>query len=195
MQPLSSDELSALQNFLLSEQTPPDALSSLEMLDGYMTAAAVGPQVFEADDWYASIWDQERKLFPEFTSQEEAELISELIVRHNNSLSRILIEEPEEFRPLYERIGYDSDEDEQLAIEEWSMGFIVGMELASGAWQPFFDNEEIAILVLPMLMLGKVSDDFEKLTEAEIRELRETMPDSVLLINSYWHENDESTEE
>ena len=75
------------------------------------------------------------------------------------------------------------------------MGFIVGMELASGAWQPFFDNEEIAILVLPMLMLGKVSDDFEKLTEAEIRELRETMPDSVLLINSYWHENDESTEE
>ena len=91
MQPLSSDELSALQNFLLSEQTPPDALSSLEMLDGYMTAAAVGPQVFEADDWYASIWDQERKLFPEFTSQEEAELISELIVRHNNSLSRILI--------------------------------------------------------------------------------------------------------
>ncbi len=36
MQPLSLDELSTLEQFLVSEKTPPDSLSSLEMLDGYI---------------------------------------------------------------------------------------------------------------------------------------------------------------
>ena len=191
MQPLSFDELNILEHFLVSEQTPPDSLASLEMLDGYMTAAAAGPQVFQVDDWYASIWDQEKKLMPEFTSTEEADLIGELIVRHNNSITRILSEEPEEFLPLYERVGYESEEEEKLAVEEWAMGFIIGMELAYDAWEPFFDNEQVSLFTLPMFMLGKVSEESESLTEEEILDLTESMANSVILINSFWHSNED----
>lgn len=195
MQPLSLDELSTLEKFLVSEQTPPDALSSLEMLDGYMTAAAVGPQVFELEDWYASMWDQEKKLTPEFSSPEEAELIGELIVRHNNSITQLLEDEPEVYLPLFERVGYESDEVRKLAVEEWTMGFIIGMELAYDAWKPLFDDEEAAVLSMSIFMLSKVSDDFNHLTENEILELTESVAESVICIYSFWHgEGDEDEE-
>ncbi len=191
MQPLSLDELSTLEQFLISDQTPPDALSSLEMLDGYMTAAAVGPQVFEIDDWYSSIWDQDKKLKPEFTSDEQAELISELIVRHNNALTLLLEEEPEEFLPFFDRVGYESDEVRKIAVEEWAMGFIIGMELAYDAWKPLFDDEEAAVLSMAIFMLSKVSDDFNHLSEKEIAELTESIAESVICIHSFWHGNED----
>jgi len=187
MQPLSLDELSTLEQFLVSEKTPPDSLSSLEMLDGYMTAAAVGPQVFEVDDWYASMWDQGKKLAPEFSSPEEAQSIGELIVRHNNSITVLLEEEPEEYLPLFDRVGYESDEVRKLAVEEWAMGFIIGMELAYDAWRPLFDDEEAAVLSMSIFMLSKVSDDFDHLTDKEIAELTESVAESVICIHSFWH--------
>jgi len=196
MQPLSLNELSTLEQFLVSEQTPPDALSSLEMLDGYMTAAAVGPQVFEVEDWYASMWDQEKKLMPEFSSQEESELIGHLIVRHNNSITQLLEDEPEEYLPLFDRVGYESDEVRKLAVEEWAMGFIIGMELAYDAWKPLFDDEEAAVLSMSIFMLSKVSDDFNHLTDNEISELTESVAESVICIYSFWHgEGDDDDEE
>lgn len=192
MQPLSLDELSTLEQFLVSEQTPPDALSSLEMLDGYMTAAAVGPQVFELENWYASMWDQEKELRPEFSSPEEAELIGQLIVRHNNSITKLLEDEPEEYLPLFDRVGYESDEVKKLAVEEWAMGFIIGMELAYDAWKPLFDDEEAAVLSMSIFMLSKVSDDFNHLTDKEVAELTESVAESVICIHSFWHgEGDE----
>ena len=191
MQPLSLEELSTLEQFLVSEQTPPDALSSLEMLDGYMTAAAVGPQVFEVDDWYASIWDQEKKLKPEFTSAEEADMIGELMVRHNNSITQRLSDEPDEFLPFFDRVGYESDEVRKLAVEEWAMGFIIGMELAYDAWKPLFDNEEAAVLSMSIFMLSKVSDDFDHLTEKEIAELTESVAEAVISIHLFWHGDEE----
>jgi len=195
MLPLSLDELSTLEQFLVSEQTPPDALSSLEMLDGYMTATAVGPQVFELEDWYASMWDQNKKLTPEFSSPEEAELIGDLIVRHNNSITQLLEDEPEVYLPLFDRVGYESDEVRKLAVEEWSMGFIIGMELAYDAWKPLFDDEEAAVLSMSIFMLSKVSDDFNHLTDNEILELTESVAESVICIYSFWHgEGDEDEE-
>ncbi|MEI6638321.1 MAG: UPF0149 family protein [Chlorobium sp.] len=195
MQPLSLDELSTLEQFLVSEQTPPDALSSLEMLDGYMTAAAVGPQVFEVDDWYASMWDQEKELTPKFSSPEEATVISELIVRHNNSITVLFEDEPEEYQPLFDRVGYESDEVRKLAVEEWAMGFIIGMELAYDAWRPLFDDEEAAVLSMSIFMLSKVSDDFDHLTDKEIAELTESVAESVICIHSFWHGDGDLSEE
>ena len=187
MQPLSFDELTILERFIVSEQTPPDALSSLEMLDGYMTAAAVGPKVFEVEDWYASIWDQEKKQMPVFSSPEEANSINALIVRHNNFITETLRNDPESFIPFFDMVGYEGDEEKKLAVEEWAMGFIIGMELAYDAWKPLFDDEEAAVLSMSIFMLSKVSDDFDHLTEKEIAELTETIADSVICIHSFWH--------
>ncbi len=191
MQPLSLDELTVLEHFLVSEQTPPDALSSLEMLDGYMTAAAVGPQVFDVDDWYASIWDQEKQLKPEFDSPEEADIIGELIVRHNNSLVQLFADEPESYLPLFERVGYESDDERKLAVEEWTMGFIIGMELAYDAWKPMFDDEDAAVFSMAIFMLSKVSDDFNHLTEREIAELTDTIGESVIRMYAFWNGSEE----
>ena len=195
MQPLSLDELTLLEEFLVSDQTPQDALSSLEMLDGYMTASIVGPQLFNADDWYATIWDQDKKLQPSFSSPEEAELINSLIVRHNNSLTALFDEDPESFVPLFDRVGYENEEVKKSGVEEWAMGFLIGMELAHDAWQPLFDDEESAVLSMSLFMLSKVSDEFSHLTDREIAELTESVADCVISIYAFWNGEEEYCED
>ena len=49
LNPLSIDELNTLQNFLISERTPAECLSSIEMLEAYMTALIVGPDRIDPD--------------------------------------------------------------------------------------------------------------------------------------------------
>jgi uncharacterized protein len=195
MQPLTLQEFTILEEFLVSERTPEEALSSLEMLDGYMTAAIVGPQAFEPKDWYALMWDKNKQLEPQFSSADEADMISELIVRHNNSLEAVFLEDPESFVPLFDRVAYESEEIHKLAVEEWCMGFLIGMELAYDAWQPLFENEEAAVMTMGFFMLSKVSDEFAHMTEREIEEITSTVGDAVIGIYLYWHGDDEMDEE
>jgi len=186
MQPLSLDELNILDSFLISEQTPPESLYSIEMLDGYITATIAGPQAFDADDLMAAIWDKNKILKPEFASSDEEEGISELIVRHNNSTQFLFDDEPENFVPLFERVSYESEDEKMLAVEEWAMGFLSGIELVYDAWAPLFDDKKASLLVMPMFMLGKVSDEFGNLSDEEMLDLSETIAGTVIGIHSFW---------
>ncbi len=49
--PLSVEESALLRSFLLSDVRPEESFSSIEMLDGYLTALTVGPEVIEPDIW------------------------------------------------------------------------------------------------------------------------------------------------
>lgn len=195
MQPLSLQELTILEEFLVSDQTPEEALSSLEMLDGYMTAAIIGPQDFDPKDWYALIWDKNKQLEPKFSSAEEADHISELIVRHNNSIEALFLTDPDSFVPFFERVGYEDEEIRKQAVEEWAMGFLIGMELAYESWQPLFDNEDAAVMTMSFFMLSKVSEEFDHMTEREISELTDSLGDAVIGIYHFWHENDTTDDE
>jgi len=195
MQPLSLDEFTLLEQFLSSDQTPQDALASIEMLDGYMTAAIVGPQLFNAEDWYATIWDQDKKLEPAFSSPEEAELINSLIVRHNNALTNLFDDDPESFLPFFDRVGYENEEMKKSGVEEWAMGFLIGMELVHDAWQPLFDDEDAAVLSMSLFMLSKVSEEFSHLTDREIAELTESVADCVISIYAFWNGEEEVNED
>jgi uncharacterized protein len=187
-QPLSDEELGKLESFLASESTPEDCLFSIEMLDGYMTALVVGPEVITQDVWIPFIWDQENDNKPSFSSEAEARTIEELLVRHMNSIARQFEEDPDEFFPMFEQFGYADEEEKRVAVENWALGFTVGMELAHVSWRPFLEAEETAQFVLPMFLLAKITDDLDELTEEEMDSMALLMPEFIIKIYEYWNE-------
>jgi len=188
LKPLSSEEFDKLESFLVSDSTPEDCLFSIEMLDGYMTALIVGPEVIEHDRWIPFIWDQENDNEPVFASVAEESEIREFLLRHMNTIALQFQTDPEEFFPLFEQFVYADEEEKDVAVENWALGFTMGMELAHASWQPFLEDEETAQLVLPIFILAKITDDFDDLTEEDLYNLTLLMPEFVIKIYDYWNE-------
>jgi uncharacterized protein len=187
-QQLSDEELEILDDFLGSDSTPEECLFPVEMLDGYMTALIVGPDMIESDIWIPYIWDQENDKEPFFSSEIEEKTIRELLVRHMNTIALQFNNDPDDFVPLYEQFGYSNEEERRLAIENWALGFSVGIELTNDSWSSFLADEETAQLVLPMFILAKITDDFDDLSEEEIFGLAQLMPELVIKIYYYWNQ-------
>lgn len=187
--PLSDEELEKLESFLASDLTPDECIFSVEMLDGYMTALVVGPERVHPDVWIPFIWDQEDSKEPVFSSESEESGIRELLVRHMNTIARQFDQDPDEFYPLFDQFGYVDEEEKRLAVENWALGFTVGMELLHESWKSFLDDEETAQFVLPMFVLAKITDDFEELTEEETDNLTILMLEFIIKIYHYWKES------
>jgi uncharacterized protein len=187
--PLSQNELAELETFLASDLTPEDCMSSLEMIDGYMTALVIGPETVPQNTWIPYLLNPEKQRQDLFESQEKADSITSLLERHVASISAQFENNPEEFLPIYEMFGYATDEERDLAVEEWALGFILGMELCHEAWQPLFADEETAMLAGPVFVLGKITDDYETMSQEEKDELSEMLDESVVRMFSFWRQN------
>jgi len=186
--PLSNEELDLLESFLDSDSTPEDCLFPIEMVDGYMTALIVGPEVIPTERWISSLWDQENNDQPSFSSKDEEKMICDLLVRHFDTIAQQFEEDPDEFFPLFEQYSYADEEEKRLAVENWALGFTVGMELAHASWKPFLEDEESAQFVMPMFLLSKITDDFDDLTEEDFDNMALLMPGFVIRIYDYWKE-------
>ncbi|NTV92761.1 MAG: YecA family protein, partial [Chlorobiaceae bacterium] len=178
--PLSIEEFDELESFLVSESTPENCFSSIEMLDGYMTALVVGPEMPSVDVWMSNIWDQETSSEPVFSSETEERMIKEYLVRHMNTIALQFQADPDEYLPIHEKFSYPDEQQTEVAVEEWAIGFTMGMELEYEVWEPFFVDEETSALILPMFILGKISDDYDVLSEDETNQLIEMLPDIVV---------------
>ena len=185
-EPLVPVELEFLGDFFLSDAPPLGSLSSLEMVDGYMTALVVGPELVEPDEWMPYIFDQEDHAVPAFDSEDEAAMIEELLLRYMNTLVRQFNDDPDDFSPIYEQFDYGDEEEEMLAIQEWALGFMVGMEMKNESWKPLFADEATGMLGLPMLMLSNIAGDKVSLSEEEIADMVGLMPEFVVKIYHFW---------
>jgi uncharacterized protein len=188
LHPLAQDELTQLETFLTSDLTPEDCMSSLEMIDGYMTAIVIGPEIVPQDQWIPYLLNPEKQQQDVFQSDEQAEEITDLLARHIGAIASQFENDPEEFLPLYEMFSYGEDEERELAIEEWALGFILGMELAHEAWQPLFANEESAMLAGPLFILGRITDDYETMSQEERDEMTSMLDESVVRIYDFWNQ-------
>jgi uncharacterized protein len=184
--PLSVEEFGKLESFLFSELMPEESFSSIEIVDGYMTALVVGPEVVSSEVWIPFIWNQDKLDEPRFSSEEEGKMVGEYLVRHMNALVAQFLDDADGFVPLFEKSRYPDKEEKELAVENWALGFTMGIELVHESWNPLFKDEETGMLVMPMLILSKVTDDIEHLSKREISEMVQLMPDFVVKIYEYW---------
>ncbi|MES3021313.1 MAG: UPF0149 family protein [Pseudomonadota bacterium] len=158
-QPLSDKEFNDLDQFLLSDRSPDDAMT-MDTLHGYLTAIAIGPETIMPAEWLQKVWGDEAGCAPKWKNTKEEEQIINLIMRFMNEVLVTFEVAPKEFEPLF--CEHEQDGETLIDAEAWCWGFWEGMELRPGSWQPIWDSE-LAPLMRPIYLLGA-----DEIQEAEM---------------------------
>ena len=182
--PLSEAQLDELADLLDSDLTPEDCMD-LSMLQGYLTAVLLGPEV-EPERWLAQVWGEgaDAGYFP---AKAEAERVVALVVDLYNEIDQQLRIAPEEYEPI---LYMDEERDLQIA-RPWCMGFMLGAALNEADWQPLLDDEEIGQALLPIVLCadeeGRAEMEQSGEDPAEFEdEVAEELPELVAAIHSWW---------
>jgi yecA family protein len=192
--PLTNEELDELEAFLASSAVPEDCMN-LEMLDGFLTACVCSPVVLPTAQWLQAIWGgEESTMGVAFASQEQAQRILELIMRHWSMLSQVLNEMPTMFKPLL-YLGEENTallEDDLYEGREWCQGFMTGVVLGGDAWAALMEEADTADWLFPIeaLAFGEQDPVFAEWTDDEESRasLVEELPIAVVLIHRFWRE-------
>lgn len=188
MTPLSDDELAELDAFLLEMDTN-DGMT-LDMLDGFLHALAIGPETVLPSRWLPLVWGRDDgAMLPPVDSLDEAKLLIGLVMRHFNSIVRGFEQRPPVVAPCWETTRYDGTREYEDA-EAWAYGFNEGVNLGRPAWQPLLDDAAASRWYRPIGLLGadEFSDDQDALTRTpEQREaLAAQIEESLLGLHAFW---------
>ena len=181
--PLTDEELDELDDFLMSDATGEESMD-ISMLDGFLTALAVGPNTLPPTQWLPVVWGGEAA----WESKAQAERMMSLVFRHMNDIADFLREEPESYEPLlYER---EHEGKTVRIIDEWCTGFVQGMALDEAGWRPLIESEEGDELLYPILLYGTEAgwDELKDHPELEARhdEFAASLAENVLDIMEWW---------
>lgn len=181
--PLSDTELDELDQFLMSDATREESMD-IAMLDGFLTALAIGPNTLPPSRWMPVIWGGEMT----WESEAQAKRMMSLVFRHANDILFTLRGYPDDFEPLlYER---EHEGKKIPIIDEWCTGFVRGMALDEEAWRPLLDSEEGGEMLFPIMLYGtevgweQLRDD--PALENRHEEFAASLGDSVIAIMDWW---------
>ncbi|MBS0212938.1 MAG: UPF0149 family protein [Proteobacteria bacterium] len=147
---------------LLALRAAPFGGYSLEGLDGFLTALAVGPELVMPSEWVLEIWG---KAEPRWESEDEAVRVYGMVMALWNDVLRRIALDPSEHVDADDRPIFD-DTDAPRG-QAWAEGFLDGIDYAPDAW---FDWEsdhawieeallDIEALTWPVVPDGLVADD------------------------------------
>jgi|SRR5687767_3871235 len=199
-EPLTDAELDELEAFLASDAVPQDCMD-LEMLDGYLSAIASGPETIQPSEWLPGVWSEGGKsASPAYGSSDQAQRVMALMLRHMVGIERTLGESPTRFRPLlYLPDGEkaprgDRDKGDRAPPEAtaWCEGYMAGVKLRDDEWQPLYDAQDARDWIFPIEALAFGEHDPEFSEWIDDKEKRESLVDELavaaVLIYRFWHE-------
>jgi uncharacterized protein len=172
--PLSDDELEQLDQWLLQlAQSGRDGVMSLDGLDGYLTALAVGPaQVLDTlptSDWLPAIWGGDGDDGAPFASNQQRKRTVVLVLRHLQAILTTLREHPTLWEPVFSLAEHEGHE--WADAGDWCTGFLQATDLDPAAWSPLFDDPQLGPQLVPIALLGgDGEDDNEDLDDPAVRE-------------------------
>lgn len=186
---LTEQEMNTLDDLLLplaerlDEESGEDnnCILSLTELDGYLTAIVCAPDVQMPSHWLPAIWGG---VMPVFESEQEANQVINLIMRHMNNIATSLRPDPSLFNPVF---GYrDIDGVEYEIVDDWCHGFMRAVLNDIDAWQTDLDDPQGPML--PILLFGteKGREMLKNMDDDEVTFFREQTVKSVqqLIINA-----------
>jgi uncharacterized protein len=187
-EPLNDDELKWLDDFLL-ERIDDDAdcegkdegVLNVSELDGLMTAVASGPVMVQPSQWMPKIWGD---FPPAWYDEQEFQTVMSLFTRHMNSIAGLLMEQPDDFEPMFEQRIVDDKI--YTIVDEWCEGYMRGVALGAEAWEP--DSMEMKILLAP---IGAFTEEkgfyaHEHCNKQEAENLRKAITPNVRDIHAHW---------
>lgn len=187
MAPLSDEELDELDGFLLDLDT--EEGMTLDMLDGFLHALAIGPETVMPSQWLPKVWGQDGgALLPPVQDMEEANHLLGLVMRHFNSIVLGFEQHPPAVSPLWTTTRYDTGEFEDA--EMWAYGFAEAVQLNPAAWQALFKHPDGQRWYRPIHLLGAEEPSLEEDSLTRTPEQREALTaqieSSLLQIHAFW---------
>ncbi len=161
---------------------------TLDALDGYLHAIAIGPITLHPRQWMPSIWGEGGSMMPPVESMEKLNRILELIMRLFNSIIAALEDLPREMYPLWNAQEYRGKQYDDA--EGWANGFCDGVKLCQREWQPLLDTPQGQAWYRPIGLLGE--DDFvpeqDALTKTPAMrgKLALQIPEAVVAMYEHW---------
>jgi len=187
MAPLTDDELEELDQFLLYGVDNDESMT-LDTLDGYLHAIAIGPETIMPSRWLPKIWGEDSAMMPPMDNIDQLNHIMGLVMRHYNSIISGFEQTPPLVIPYWNTFRYDDIEREEADM--WAYGFSEGVQLNRAAWKPLFDSPQGQQWYRPIGLLGEdeFSADQNKLTKTpEQREkLAQQIEASLVNIRAFW---------
>ena len=159
--PLTSEELQAVDQLLQGMDA--DQAMSLDGMDGYLTAFAVGPAALRAlptGDWLPAIWGGDTDGADEsapFGSKRQRKNTVVLALRHLRHLAQQLHAGAATWEPIFSIAEQGAHE--WTDAREWCMGFLQAVDLLPDAWGGVWTDPAMAPVLRPLLLLGGGLDD------------------------------------
>ena len=151
---LTNTELDVLDEFLAIpalEETSMD----VAVLDGYLTALLISPQLVTPAVWMARIWDMENAhQQPQYRNAEEQARIDTLIKRHYHALAAEISKATPALVPVFLRGA-------QWGVSEWCAGFLLGTSFDRDTWAALMEAQPEWFTALNVLGMGD-EDDIEE---------------------------------
>jgi uncharacterized protein len=176
---LDDAELHELESFLDSPGLA-DTAMDLYGIDGYFAAILSGPRTLLPSEWMPSIWDPNGGgASPEFENLEHANRILGLLMRHYNTVARVLMDEPEELVPIY----LDGD---LGGAASWCSGYLAGMRYDRESWAKLLAAKPRWFA--PILCLGTRDEDGKEPDPEQAERWSREVGRSAAKIHAYWLE-------
>lgn len=185
---LTQDELEKLDDFLL-ERIPEDdenweekdeGIIGISMLDGFFTAIVSSLRVIVPSQWMPAVWGDYELVWE---SQAEVEAIIGLMLRHMNGIIHFLMEEPENFEPIF--MASHRDGETHQIVDDWCEGYLMGMQLDQDYWNSL--PGEIAEQLVPIYAFGDevYTDKLKQLSLESVRQFKDAIIPSALAVHAY----------
>lgn len=185
--PLSDEEYDRLDQFLLNRVDEDMATTDMDEgvldvseLDGFLTAVVSGPVSIMPSQWLPAVWGN---FEPTWKNEEEFKKIFTLMMRHMNMISRMLMQAPADFEPLYHERQVEGHT--YTIVDEWCEGYRRGVKLAKAHWDT--GGEEMTRLLAPVLAFtGETNWLGHESTQDEVEVFQQAIAPNVRAIHAYW---------
>ncbi|MGD0292014.1 MAG: UPF0149 family protein [Candidatus Binataceae bacterium] len=186
--PLTETEIAQLDDFLISDSVPEEAMD-LSMMDGFITALASGPNLMMPSSMLRWIWDSEHgKDVPTFANAAEAASITTLIMRHWNDINETLNRAPAEYEPLL--LERKADGRTIQIINSWCSGYYKGIAVDRDTWNPLLARQPEWFTAIMLYGTKGGWDELERRQDIieQHQAFADSLASSVRNIHRYWLE-------
>jgi uncharacterized protein len=184
LEPLDDVELATLDAFLL-ERLDEDAdgdtgLISISGLDGLFTALVSGPVLPQPAQWLPVVWGDHE---PEWEDEQHFNAMTELMMRHLNTVAATLQEAPQDFEPLFLQ---DEEDPGCIVVDDWCEGYARAVQLAQKEWRG--GGMEAEKLLQPVLAFSSFTDwrGHELKSDREVEQLVDAITPNIRALYSFW---------
>ena len=183
--PLSDEELNDLDETLA--ELPADATMNIEALDGYLAGLLLAPGLplaeLPGEAWLPVVWGGDGEVDPApFPSGKQRKKAVMLVLRHLHSIAMAWTHAQKAWEPIFSFADGEDENTEYADAEDWAAGFLLAVNLAPDAWEPWFDGGETATLLAPIAALGSADGALADGSAAERDAASRAIPDAMLAL-------------